>query len=118
MEARVWAGLVCTLHEARNAAVALTTSDLTGRCAIPTRYCKNKPYPRSRFVRAVPDAKIRIFDLGRKKAHVNDFPLCIHLVSNEIEQVCVCLIFFVGGRGERGRGCVRVCLTGKVWVRE
>ena len=44
--------------------------------------------------------------------------LCIHLVSNEIEQVCVCLIFFVGGRGERGRGCVRVCLTGKVWVRE
>ena len=51
------------------------------------RYCKNKPYPRSRFVRAVPDAKIRIFDLGRKKAHVNDFPLCIHLVSNEIEQI-------------------------------
>eukprot|EP01147_Barroeca_monosierra_P005361 gene5361-7112_t len=51
------------------------------------RYCKNKPYPRSRFVRAVPDAKIRIYDLGRKKAHVNDFPLCIHLVSNEIEQI-------------------------------
>nr|QWE91356.1 60S ribosomal protein L10 [Salpingoeca surira]QWE91357.1 60S ribosomal protein L10 [Salpingoeca huasca] len=51
------------------------------------RYCKNKPYPRSRFVRAVPDSKIRIFDLGRKKAHVNDFPLCIHLVSNEIEQI-------------------------------
>ncbi|EGD82490.1 60S ribosomal protein L10-B [Salpingoeca rosetta] len=51
------------------------------------RYCKNKPYPRSRFVRAVPDAKIRIFDLGRKTAHVNDFPLCIHLVSNEIEQI-------------------------------
>lgn len=51
------------------------------------RYCKNKPYPRSRYVRAVPDPKIRIFDLGRKKAHVNDFPLCVHLVSNEIEQV-------------------------------
>jgi hypothetical protein len=38
-------------------------------------------------VRAVPDPKIRIYDLGRKKAHVMDFPLCVHLVSNEIEQV-------------------------------
>jgi large subunit ribosomal protein L10e len=35
----------------------------------------------------VPDAKIRIYDLGRKKAHVNDFPLCVHMVSNEIEQL-------------------------------
>merc|ERR1712170_36185 len=34
------------------------------------RYCKNKPYPKSRFNRGVPDAKIRIFDLGNKKAHV------------------------------------------------
>ncbi|KAG8517319.1 60S ribosomal protein L10 [Galemys pyrenaicus] len=31
------------------------------------RYCKNKPYPKSRFCRGVPDAKIRIFDLGRKR---------------------------------------------------
>jgi len=54
------------------------------RCS---RYCKNKPYPKSRFVRAVPDPKIRIYDLGRKTAHVMDFPLCIHLVSNEYEQV-------------------------------
>eukprot|EP00054_Salpingoeca_dolichothecata_P031344 m.263197 g.263197 ORF g.263197 m.263197 type:complete len:215 (-) comp26837_c0_seq1:122-766(-) len=51
------------------------------------RYCKNKPYPKSRFNRGVPDAKIRIFDLGRKKANVNDFPLCIHMVSNEYEQL-------------------------------
>eukprot|EP00049_Salpingoeca_infusionum_P016919 m.351176 g.351176 ORF g.351176 m.351176 type:complete len:216 (-) comp16188_c0_seq1:188-835(-) len=51
------------------------------------RYCKNKPYPKSRFVRAVPDPKIRIYDLGRKKAHVMDFPLCVHMVSNEIEQL-------------------------------
>merc|ERR1739845_273641 len=51
------------------------------------RYCKNKPYPKSRFNRGVPDAKIRIFDLGRKKANVDDFPLCIHLVSNEYEQL-------------------------------
>jgi len=51
------------------------------------RYCKNKPYPKSRFNRGVPDAKIRIFDLGRKKAGVDDFPACIHLVSNEYEQL-------------------------------
>jgi len=51
------------------------------------RYCKNKPYPKSRFCRGVPDAKIRIFDLGKKKAHVDDFPLCVHLVSDEYEQL-------------------------------
>jgi large subunit ribosomal protein L10e len=51
------------------------------------RYCKNKPYPKSRFNRGVPDPKIRIFDLGRKRATVDDFPLCIHLVSNELEQL-------------------------------
>ncbi|OGM48057.1 hypothetical protein ABOM_002842 [Aspergillus bombycis] len=51
------------------------------------RYCKNKPYPKSRFNRGVPDPKIRIFDLGRKKANVDDFPLCVHMVSNEYEQL-------------------------------
>ncbi|WP_411026457.1 50S ribosomal protein L16, partial [Salmonella sp. s54395] len=51
------------------------------------RYCKNKPYPKSRFCRGVPDSKIRIFDLGRKKAGVDEFPLCIHLVSGEWEQL-------------------------------
>merc|ERR1712044_98270 len=51
------------------------------------RYCKNKPYPKSRFCRGVPDAKIRIYDLGRKKARVDDFPLSIHLVSDEYEQI-------------------------------
>jgi large subunit ribosomal protein L10e len=51
------------------------------------RYCKNKPYPKSRFNRGVPDSKIRIFDLGRKKANVEDFPLSIHLVSDELEQL-------------------------------
>jgi len=35
----------------------------------------------------VPDAKIRIFDLGRKKAKVDEFPLCVHLVSDEYEQL-------------------------------
>ncbi|KAJ5794561.1 Ribosomal protein L10e/L16 [Penicillium paradoxum] len=51
------------------------------------RYCKNKPYPKSRFNRGVPDPKIRIFDLGRKKASVDDFPCAVHLVSNEYEQL-------------------------------
>jgi large subunit ribosomal protein L10e len=51
------------------------------------RYCKNKPYPKSRFNRGVPDPKIRIFDLGRKRANADEFPLCIHLVSNEYEQL-------------------------------
>ncbi|XP_070580607.1 large ribosomal subunit protein uL16-like [Ptychodera flava] len=51
------------------------------------RYCKNKPYPKSRFCRGVPDPKIRIFDLGRKKARVDEFPLCVHMVSDEFEQL-------------------------------
>ena len=51
------------------------------------RYCKNKPYPKSRYCRGVPDPKIRIYDLGRKKASVDDFPTCVHLVSDEYEQV-------------------------------
>jgi len=51
------------------------------------RYCKNKPYPKSRFNRGVPDPKIRIYDLGRKKAGVDEFPLTVHLVSDELEQL-------------------------------
>jgi len=51
------------------------------------RYCKNKAYPKSRFCRGVPDPKIRIYDLGRKRAGVDEFPLCIHMVSNELEQL-------------------------------
>merc|ERR1712169_73381 len=51
------------------------------------RYCKNKTYPKSRFNRGVPDPKIRIFDLGRKRANVDEFPLCVHMVSNEYEQL-------------------------------
>eukprot|EP01135_Chromosphaera_perkinsii_P009271 Nk52_evm23s1705 gene=Nk52_evmTU23s1705 len=51
------------------------------------RYCKNKPYPKSRFCRGVPDPKIRIYDLGRKKAGVDEFPLCVHMCSLEKEQL-------------------------------
>merc|ERR1712127_146162 len=51
------------------------------------RYCKNKPYPKSRFCRGVPDSKIRIFDLGKKRQPVDDFPKCVNLVSDEYEQL-------------------------------
>merc|ERR1711991_1098903 len=54
------------------------------RCS---RYCKNKPFPKSRYNRGVPDPKIRIYDLGRKAAGVDEFPLCVHLVSMEKEQL-------------------------------
>jgi len=50
------------------------------------RYCKNKPYPKSRYCRGVPDPKIRIYDLGRKKADVDEFPLTVHLLSDELQQ--------------------------------
>ncbi|KAL3082882.1 hypothetical protein niasHS_010684 [Heterodera schachtii] len=51
------------------------------------RYIKNKPYPKSRFCRGVPDPKIRIFDLGRKRATVDEFPCCVHMISNEREHL-------------------------------
>merc|ERR1712149_159815 len=51
------------------------------------RYCKNKPYPKSRFCRGVPDPKIRIYDLGSKKASVLSFPKHIVMVSDELEQL-------------------------------
>ncbi|UKK02333.1 60S ribosomal protein L10 [Theileria orientalis] len=51
------------------------------------RYCKNKPYPKSRFCRGVPDPKIRIFDMGLKGADVDDFPCAVHIVSGEYEQI-------------------------------
>lgn len=51
------------------------------------RYCKNKPYPKSRFCRGVPDPKIRIFDMGKKAADVDTFPSVVHIVSNEYEQI-------------------------------
>jgi large subunit ribosomal protein L10e len=51
------------------------------------RQIKNKPYPKSRFCRGVPDPKIRIFDAGAKRAPVDTFPACVHMVSWEKEQV-------------------------------
>jgi large subunit ribosomal protein L10e len=51
------------------------------------RYCKNKPYIKSRYLRGVPDPKIRIYDVGNKSASVDLFPFVCHLVSNEREQL-------------------------------
>jgi len=51
------------------------------------RYCKNKPYVKSRYCRGVPDPKIQIYDVGRKQANTDEFPLCVHLVSGEYEQI-------------------------------
>ena len=42
---------------------------------------------RSRYCRGVPDPKIRIFDVGMKRADVDMFPYCVHLASWEKEQV-------------------------------
>jgi hypothetical protein len=51
------------------------------------RYCKNKPYIRSRYCRGVPDPKIQIYDVGSRDAAVKAMPLCVHLVSGEYEQI-------------------------------
>ncbi|OJJ67009.1 hypothetical protein ASPBRDRAFT_200615 [Aspergillus brasiliensis CBS 101740] len=77
----------------------VTSRDATATAR--TRYIwllSGKSYPKSRFNRGVPDPKICTSDLGHKKANVDDFPLCIHLVSNEYEQLssealeaaCIC----------------------------
>jgi len=35
----------------------------------------------------VPDPKVRIYDGGKKKANWDEFPVCVHLVSYEKEQI-------------------------------
>ena len=51
------------------------------------RYCKNKPYIKSRYLRGVPDPKIAIFDVGSRAASTDAFPLCVHLVCGEKQQL-------------------------------
>ncbi|KAI5159386.1 large subunit ribosomal protein L10e [Nematocida ausubeli] len=55
-----------------------------GRCY---RYIKNKPYPKSRFCRGVPDSKVSKYDTGKRKATVLELPLCTNLISMEREQI-------------------------------
>ncbi|GJR42216.1 ribosomal protein L10e [Tanacetum coccineum] len=40
------------------------------------RQIKNKPYPKSRYCRGVPDPNIRIYAVGMKKKVVDEFPFC------------------------------------------
>lgn len=44
------------------------------------RFQKNKPFIKSRYCRGVPDPKIRIYEVGNKKASVDLFPMVCHLV--------------------------------------
>jgi large subunit ribosomal protein L10e len=51
------------------------------------RYSKGKAWPKSRFVRGVPDPKIRIFDTGKKRIPCEEFPAVAHMVCDENQQV-------------------------------
>lgn len=51
------------------------------------RVCGGKPWPKSRYNRGVPDAKIKAWDIGSKKASYDELPYCVHLVSKEKEQL-------------------------------
>mmetsp|Transcript_38363 Transcript_38363/g.32415 ORF Transcript_38363/g.32415 Transcript_38363/m.32415 type:complete len:168 (+) Transcript_38363:38-541(+) len=51
------------------------------------RKIKNKPFPKSRFNRGVPDPKLKQFDCGFRRGKFDDFPLTYHLVSGEWEQI-------------------------------
>ena len=51
------------------------------------RCCRGKPYPKSRYNRGVPDPKIRIYDIGKKKGDADTLPFVVHIVSDEVEQI-------------------------------
>lgn len=51
------------------------------------RVLSKKPYIKSRYCRGVPDSKLAIYDLGKKKADVLEFPLSVSMISNEREQI-------------------------------
>ena len=47
------------------------------------RYLKNKPYPKSKYNRSVPEPKSKVLDAGNKKASPDQLPLTVHLISHE-----------------------------------
>ena len=51
------------------------------------RICAGKPFPKSRYNRGVPDPKIRAYDIGHKRANYDELPICINLISKEMEQI-------------------------------
>merc|ERR1712066_507136 len=46
-----------------------------------------KAWKKSRFVRGVPDPKIRIFDTGKKRIPCEEFPAVAHMVCDENQQL-------------------------------
>ena len=74
-----------------NSARAITNWKAHAGPARCYRQIKNKPYPKSRYNRGVPDPKIRIFDCGMKRFSVDAFPACVHMVSYDLLQL-VCKI--------------------------
>ena len=51
------------------------------------RYIGNKPYPKSRFCRGVPDPRIIRYETGDRLAHSKVLPLCARLIL--LEHECV-----------------------------
>jgi hypothetical protein len=69
----------CSAHAASHCCTRtppIPTKTGPARCY---RQSKGKPYPKSRYNRGVPDPKIRIYDVGMKRADVDTFPCCVHL---------------------------------------
>ncbi|XP_004709739.1 60S ribosomal protein L10-like [Echinops telfairi] len=93
--AKIHGGFACHLDP------GVVTGRRPARCC---RYGKSKPYPKSRFCPGVPDAKVRIFDPGWKKAKVDGFPLCGHMVSDEDKGLS-------SGALEAARICVNKCVV-------
>merc|ERR1712151_1377918 len=67
--------------------IGIDTSQMGRRPSRCYRYCKNKPYPKSRYNRGVPDPKIKIHDCGNKGVQWDAFPACLHIISFEKEQL-------------------------------
>jgi Ribosomal protein L16p/L10e len=80
-----WA--VVLLAATATAKTSLTQSRGT-TVVFPTLRCVHCQFgARCRTADAFLFFKIRIFDLGRKRASVDEFPFCCHLVSDEYEQL-------------------------------
>ena len=55
-----------------------------GRCY---RMVRGHPYPKSKYCRGVPDPKVKLYDMGRRRAPVEEFPACVHIVGLEKENI-------------------------------
>ena len=51
------------------------------------RYIGNKPYPKSRFCRGVPDPRIQRYETGVREAKAKDLPICTRLILLEHELI-------------------------------